>query len=159
MNPIKKGLNLKCLSICQPFADLIIQKKKIIELRNWNTKFRGEFLIHSPKKIRLEDYKRLGYETKLISGAIVGIVEIFDVKRYQTQSELDRDYTKHLSKTKIGNGKYGFCLRNAKPIRIPIPYNGALGFFDFNTNKKVSDNKIILDLMDEEFRYQWIGRH
>ncbi|MBT4216408.1 MAG: ACP synthase, partial [Nitrosopumilus sp.] len=28
---------MKCLSICQPFAELIVQNKKIIELRKWNT--------------------------------------------------------------------------------------------------------------------------
>ena len=50
---------MKCLSICQPFAELIIQNKKTIELRTWNTKIRGEFLIHAPIKIRKEDYKKL----------------------------------------------------------------------------------------------------
>ena len=50
---------MKCLSICQPFANLIIQNKKTIELRKWNTNFRGVFLIHAPIKIRKEDCKRL----------------------------------------------------------------------------------------------------
>ena len=50
---------MKCLSVSQPFADLIISGKKIIELRKWNTNFRGEFLIHAPLKIRSEDCKRL----------------------------------------------------------------------------------------------------
>ncbi|MEK6867048.1 MAG: ASCH domain-containing protein, partial [Thermoproteota archaeon] len=27
---------MKCLSVSQPFADLIISGKKTIELRNWN---------------------------------------------------------------------------------------------------------------------------
>ena len=49
---------MKCLSICQPFAELIIQNKKTIELRKWNTSFRGEFLIHVPIKIRKEEYKK-----------------------------------------------------------------------------------------------------
>ena len=43
---------MKCLSVSQPFADLIILGKKTIELRKWNTNFRGELLIHSPLKIR-----------------------------------------------------------------------------------------------------------
>ena len=46
---------MKCLSICQPFAELIIQNKKTIELRTWNTKIRGEFLVHAPIKIRKEE--------------------------------------------------------------------------------------------------------
>jgi len=36
---------MKALSLKQPFAELILQGKKTIELRKWNTKFRGEFLI------------------------------------------------------------------------------------------------------------------
>ena len=43
---------MKCLSVSQPYADLIVKGKKTIELRKWNTKFRGEFLIHAPLKIR-----------------------------------------------------------------------------------------------------------
>ena len=46
---------MKCLSVCQPFAELIVQGKKTVELRKWNTKFRGEFLVHAAKNILLED--------------------------------------------------------------------------------------------------------
>ena len=53
---------MKCLSVCKPFAELIVQGKKTIELRKWNTKFRGEFLVHAPQKIRLHDCKRLKIE-------------------------------------------------------------------------------------------------
>ena len=56
---------MKCLSICQPFAELIIQNKKIVELRKWNTNFRGEFLVHAPIKIRKEEYKKLKIKEKL----------------------------------------------------------------------------------------------
>ena len=63
---------MKCLSISQPFADLIISGKKTIELRNWNTNFRGEFLIHAPLKIRIEDSKRLKINKKFVTGAIIG---------------------------------------------------------------------------------------
>ncbi len=74
---------MKCLSVSQPFADLIIHGKKIIELRRWNTSFRGEFLIHSPLKISPDDCKRLGINPKnLVKGAIIGKAEIYDVKKY-----------------------------------------------------------------------------
>ena len=66
---------MKCLSISQPFADLIVKGKKTIELRSWNTNFRGEFLIHAPIKIRKDDYKRLKIKTKLSTGAIIGKAE------------------------------------------------------------------------------------
>jgi hypothetical protein len=40
---------MKALSIKQSFAELILQGRKKIELRTWNTSFRGEFLIHAPQ--------------------------------------------------------------------------------------------------------------
>ena len=38
---------MKCLSLKQPFAELLASGKKTIELRKWNTRFRGRFLIHA----------------------------------------------------------------------------------------------------------------
>jgi hypothetical protein len=51
-------------------------------------------------------------------------------------------------------------LKNPKPFRIPIPWKGQLGFFEVKLPKKVIKIKdIVTDIMDEEFRYQWIGHH
>ena len=72
---------MKCLSICQPFAELIIQNKKTVELRTWNTKIRGEFLVHAPIKIRKEAYEKLKIKEKLTTGAIIGKVELYGCKK------------------------------------------------------------------------------
>jgi predicted transcriptional regulator len=34
---------MKCLSVRQPFAELILSGRKMIELRSWNTNSRGMF--------------------------------------------------------------------------------------------------------------------
>ena len=151
---------MKCLSICQPFAELIIQNKKTIELRTWNTKIRGEFLIHAPIKIRKEDYKKLKIKEKLTTGAIIGKVELYDVKKYESLKQIQIDKNKHRA-TIVSQGKrFGFILKNAKPFRIPIPWKGHLGFFDVNLPKmKIKDNKIVSDMIEEEFSYQWVGHH
>jgi len=110
---------MKCLSVSQPFADLIIHSKKTIELRRWNTNFRGEFLIHSPLKIRPDDCKRLRINPKnLVKGAIIGKAEIYDVKKYISKSEIIKDSKKHLASKSFQNNKYGFLIKNAKPFRI-----------------------------------------
>lgn len=150
---------MKCLSVSQPFADLIVKGKKTIELRSWNTNFRGEFLVHSPSKIRKEDCKRLKIHSKLLTGAIIGKVEIYDVKKYNSKDEIKKDAKKHFASKNFYNKKYGFCLRNAKEFRVPIPYKGKLGFFDVNLKPKIKKNQIKTDLIEEEYRYQWIGRH
>jgi predicted transcriptional regulator len=55
---------LKCLSVSQPFANLIVQGKKTIELRKWNTNYRGEFFVHAPLKIRTEDCKSVAAQVQ-----------------------------------------------------------------------------------------------
>ena len=159
-NLLKHLLNdiLKCLSVSQPFADLIISGKKIIELRNWNTNFRGEFLIHAPIKIRTEDCKRLKINKKLVTGAIIGKAELYEVKKYNSIKEIKTDQKFHLASKNFHDRTYGFMLKNSKSLRIPIPYKGQLGFFEIDL-PKTKNKEIVTDIIDEEYRYQWIGHH
>jgi ASCH domain len=150
---------LKCLSVSQPFADLIVSGKKIIELRNWNTNFRGEFLIHAPIKIRTDDCKRLKITKKLVTGAIIGKAILYDVKKYNSLTEIKKDQKFHFA-SNFGNKTFGFKIKNAKTLRIPIPLKGQLGFFDVELSKtKIKNKDIVTDIIDEEYRYQWIGHH
>lgn len=151
---------MKCLSVSQPLADLIISGKKTIELRKWNTNFRGEFLVHSPINIRKNDCKRLKISKKLVTGAIIGKVEIVGVKKYNSKSELRADYKKHFASSDFFDRKYGFILKNPKSFRIPIPYKGKLGFFDVKLpTTKIKTDDLTMDLIDEEQRYRLVGHH
>lgn len=151
---------MKCLSVSQPFAELIISGKKNIELRNWNTKFRGEFLIHAPIKIRNDDCKRLKINKKLATGAIVGKATLYDVKEYFSINEINKDQKFHYAEKNIKNKKFGFLLRNPKAFRIPIPWKGQLNFFEVKFPKNTIKKKnIIADIIDEDVRYRWVGHH
>ncbi len=149
---------MKCLSISQPFADLIISGKKEIELRNWNTNFRGEFLIHAPLKIKIDDVKRLKIKKKFVTGVIIGKAQLYEVKKYNSIKEIKSDQKFHFSTKKFQTKTFGFLLKNVKPLRIPIPCKGQLKFFDVNI-PKIKNNEMITDIIDEECRYQWIGHH
>ena len=149
---------MKCLSICQPFANLIIEGKKTIELRKWNTKFRGEFLVHAPQKIRLNDCKRLKIQSELTIGAIIGKVELLGVKEYLSASQIRKDSKRHLASNDMDENKYGFILQNPKQLRVPIPCNGQLNFFEFKP-ELTKINEIKTELFEEEHRYMWINHH
>ena len=149
---------MKCLSISQPFADLIISGKKSIELRNWNTNFRGEFLIHAPLKIRIDDVKRLKIKKKIVTGAIIGKAQLYDIKKYNSIKEIKSDEKFHHSTKNFQTKTFGFLLKNVKPLRIPIPCKGQLKFFDIDI-PKMKNKEIITNIIDEECRYQWIGHH
>jgi|TARA_B110000014_G_scaffold251875_1_gene229566 predicted transcriptional regulator len=150
---------MKCLSVCQPFANLIIEGKKTIELRKWNTKFRGEFLIHAAKNILLKDCDRMSLSPEsMITGAIIGKVCLVDVKKYNSEKELYADRKKHHAETNYIKNKYGFILEKPKKLRVPIEYSGKLNFFEFHPDE-IKNNDIKTDLFDDEHRYMWINHH
>ncbi len=118
---------MKALSIKQPYAELILQGKKTIELRKWNTKFRGTFIIHVPKSIDEAAMKKHGFAA-LPTGGIIGQVTLIDVKHYPTIEAHRADSSKHLASSDWGT--YGFVLEN--PERLPFkPCKGKLNFWNY----------------------------
>ena len=117
---------MKCLSIKQPYVELILQGKKNIELRRWNTNFRGEFYIHASKIPDMKAMKNFSFE-KLPCGFIVGKAELVNVKKYKNEEEHKKDRNLHLASIYFGD--YGFILKNMRRIK-PIPFKGKLGFFE-----------------------------
>jgi len=122
---------MKTLSLKQPWAELILQGGKKIEIRKWNTKFRGKFLIHASKNPDKKAMEKFGFE-ELPCGFIVGSVELVDVKKYPNKEEFEKDKDKHLATEEFGS--YGFILKNIERIN-PIPAKGMLGFWEFDSSK------------------------
>lgn len=113
---------MKALSIRQPWAWLIANGYKDIENRDWPTKFRGKFLIHTDVRIdepAITEIKYLHPDIILPEsykiGGIIGEAEIVDCI-----STSDSEWF---------FGEFGFVIQNAKllPFR---PYRGMLGFFE-----------------------------
>lgn len=119
---------MKALSIKQPWAELILQGRKKIELRKWNTQFRGEFLIHSSKTEDKDSMKKFGFK-ELPTGFILGKVDLVNVKKYNNNKEFSKDKNLHLAGREWGD--HGFILKNPKRIK-KIKHKGNLGFWNFN---------------------------
>ncbi|MGN6613847.1 MAG: ASCH domain-containing protein [Candidatus Nitrosocosmicus sp.] len=125
---------MKCISLKQPYAEMLAIGKKIVECRKWCTKFRGDFLIHASKNV---DIKSCNYynidKNSIIKGAIIGKANLYDVKKYSNYKDFLLDADKHLS-ISIPDDKiiYGFLIKDAAKLEQMIPYKGKLGFFDVN---------------------------
>ena len=119
---------MKALSLKQPFAELILQGRKKIELRKWNTKFRGKFLIHASKQTDKTAMEKFGFSS-LPTDCIVGKARLVDVKKYENEAEFNKDKDLHLASSEWG--KYGFILDSVKRVQ-PIPSKGSLNFWNFN---------------------------
>lgn len=121
-------MKITVLSLMQPWAELMVSGKKTIELRKWNTKFKGEFHIHASMKTDFGKCKELGINPKdLINGAIIGKAELVGVKDYIKRQELILDKDKHFA-ADYELPCHGFLLKNAQRIK-PIKYKGALNFW------------------------------
>ena len=118
---------MKALSLKQPFAELVVSGKKKIELRKWNTKFRGEFFVHASKVPDAEAMKEFGFD-ELPLGKIVGKAKLVRVKKYENDEEHKADKELHLANDCWGN--YGFVLEDAERVEA-VDAKGFLGFWDF----------------------------
>jgi len=119
---------MKALSLKQPFAELILSGKKKIELRRWNTNFRGKFLIHSSKIPDAQSMKKFNFKD-LKHGFILGEADLIDVKKYKSKKEHQEDKNLHLADSSWGS--YGFVIKNPKRFKHPIPAKGKLNFWNF----------------------------
>ena len=123
---------MKCLSLKQPFAELVVTGRKTIELRRWNTHFRGEFLVHASGNPDREALGEFGIALEsLPRGAIVGKATIYGVKVYKGDGDFALDRDRHLaSGGYYAASRYGFLLKDAAKFEKPIRMPGKLGFFN-----------------------------
>ena len=121
------------LSLKQPWAELIVQGRKTIETRHWNTRFRGEFYIHASKTIDKEACKEFKINpNSLITGSIIGKAHLTNTKEYLTKKEFVQENNKHKAGIyEFNRPMFGFELNHIKRID-PIPQKGALNFFKVN---------------------------
>lgn len=108
------------LCVKQPYANYIATGEKTIEVRSRNTTFRGDVLICSSSRPRIEG---------LQSGATMCLVEIYDVKRVEDFTEEDWQQTCIVGEDReeIIEG-YGWLLRNPRRV-VELPVKGQLGIF------------------------------
>lgn len=114
---------MKCLSIQQPWAWLIVNGYKDIENRDWKypPKFRGRFLVHAGIKFDVDGADFIRRERPDIRlpftydmGGIVGEATLVDVV---TESDSPWFF-----------GRLGFVLRDQKALPFRA-MRGQLGFF------------------------------
>lgn len=125
------------LSLRQPWAWLVVHGGKGIENRRWNTKYRGDFLVHAAKGMTHDEYDDAAdfaacVEPDLVlpkfelleRGGIVGrarLVDVIDPCRVPPLASTC-SHPWHMPE------QYGFVLDNVGTLSFR-PLRGALGFF------------------------------
>jgi hypothetical protein len=126
---------MRCISLWQPWATLVVIGAKEFETRGWPTSYRGPLAIHAAKKwgpefeaiLRTEPFRTVLHGHDLPKGAIVGTVEL--VGCFPTEAVLMPDGQERAFGN-YGPGRYAWKLANPVDFLVPIAYRGQQGFFD-----------------------------
>ena len=126
---------MKVLTIKQPWATLIMQGDKRFEFRSWQTKYRGDLLIHAGKGIDKSAMKRLSkyLSEELPYGKILGKVKLVDCIRMSPEfkevllKENSDIYTESSFKE-----NYGWQLTDVEVFDNPIEAKGHLSLWEYD---------------------------
>lgn len=147
---------MKCLSLWQPWASLIVHGHKKIETRGYPTNVRGRVAIHATKSEDRSDRDWIIYDEAFIAaframkpdgiettsgrfydslprGCVVGTVELYDCLSSDMLIN-SAVVTEDSAEYAFGNydmGRFGWLMRNPVPFETPIPAKGAQGWWDW----------------------------
>ena len=134
----------RALSIRQPYCWAILNHYKDIEIRAWNTNYRGYIALHAGKKIDHNDYLLLKdmdiplpLESTLETGKILGYAYLYDVIHYTEYKRFYDQHDRHRNRSSWWDGRQkGFILQDVQKIK-PIEYKGQLSLFNVDLDVEV----------------------
>ena len=127
---------MKALTICQPYAHLIMQGRKTCENRTWATNYRGLLYIHAGKS---RDWLNddgdgidLEYQIEIDRmdfGAVIAVCKLAACLHIESPLlggwlvKMTEEQREHVS------GPYCWILSDVSPV-VPVPWRGAQGLWD-----------------------------
>ncbi len=125
---------MKALSVKQPWASLIAEGHKHIEVRTQRTHYRGPVLICSSLK---RDSSRSGQRTEALLvnehnhlpfelGKALAVVDLIDCREFEVEDQSGAFYPNWSPKSKA------WVLSNPRPLK-PFPVKGRLGLWNYGS--------------------------
>ena len=119
------------LSIRQPWANLVCDGRKTIEVRSWQTDYRGDLVICAGE--RVDAQAALIHDIDILPlGSTVCLVELIDIRPLQRSDAK----AAMLASGFDAHGQFAWVLANPRPLK-PIKVSGSLGIFG------VSDSVVV----------------
>ena len=149
---------MKVLSLTEPFATLIYEKKKRIETRSWKTNYRGELYIHAsmtkPSKNDLDDKELMSLvaNKNMNFGSIIckcNLVDCIYMTKEYVEGMKKNNYQEYIC-GEYKEGRYAWILDSIEPIKL-IKAKGQLNIWDYYNEFE------IMNLM-ENIEYGWMDK-
>lgn len=126
---------MKVLTVKQPWATLIAEGYKLYEFRTWNTKYRGDILIHagiSIDKKAMEKFTYLNLDYPI--SKIVAKVTITDsIKLNEQIAKEILTQTNTFDHNNYHRDDYAWCLSNVEKINDDKIVKGHLSIWNLNS--------------------------
>lgn len=131
---------MKTLTVCQPWAWLIVAGIKRIENRTWRTKYRGPLAIHAGKSrkwitpgyFHMRDNYDLPAAAELAFGAVLGVVELVDVVSIDDPK---------MQRQCFAEGPWCWVLGDARAIE-PIVCNGKQLLWEMEIGEGIEGSRV-----------------
>jgi hypothetical protein len=136
-----RGVDIKALTLWQPYATLIALGHKRVETRSWPTKYRGPIAIHASKRRLAESELALiaaiadlfGISLKageLPLGKVVATATLADC-RLMTREMIFDQSDLELDLGHWATNRFAWVLEDVKPLARPLPARGSQGLWDW----------------------------
>lgn len=127
---------MKALTICQPYASLIVgwdgmseEIRKLVENRTWYCSYRGDLLIHAGKSKKWLDTWDGPVPEDMPFGVLIGAAQVVGCEPKPFR-RLAMERWPWLDSHQHAEGPYCIILENAMRFDHPTPYQGHQGLFD-----------------------------
>lgn len=120
---------MKAISVQQPWAELILQGRRTLELRTYAPRYRGPLAIHAAQKVKATASALYGLNpAELPRGAVLGVVDLVDVIEL-TEESYEATRGEHLCPGPWEPGFVGWRLARPRRLAQPVSLPGRQGLF------------------------------
>lgn len=118
---------MRTIVLRQPWASLVLEGKKTIELRTWHTNYRGPVLIVAGKGIDHADAKRHGWRDGP-RGVALCIVDLVDIRPATLADEQSAGCRPDAAR------EFAWIVRNPRAV-AQVPMLGRLGLYEVDVTE------------------------
>lgn len=151
---------MKVLSLNEPYATLIKEKKKFIETRSWKTNYRGELYIHASGKKISKECKENNELMSLINDVSFNFGNIICKCKLVDCIYMTKEYVENIKNNnhqeyicgQYEEGRYAWVLEDILPLEKVIKAKGQLNIWNYYNEFE------IMNLM-QNIEYGWVDKN
>lgn len=122
---------MKTLSFHQPRAEQIVRGEKTVDIRSWQTAYRGPLAIHATAERREARCRDLGFDPEALAyGAVIGTVELVEIRPLDAEAYAALQPQHRSEAPFAGAPCYGWFLTGPQRLPEPLPVAGRRRLFD-----------------------------